>query len=246
MAIPEGTTTIAGLNQGSPTDQDLRSYGDDEFRQLKGVLKNIFPGAGGDGFEDQITATEPDLNASEGVFDYLQGLSGPLNYLHEWMAQVATAFDENRFVLSAQAGQVMLFYNSLIVTAENPGVPVGWTQLTDGPNAITDEYMVVASQDTPGVTYGSMKPDSFNHSHQTQDHVLTQDEMPSHTHLLVHTWLDSVDAGGQFSNVYRFGTNQNTSTLESGKNKPHNHGATFETKWTPRCAAVMFCKRDEA
>jgi hypothetical protein len=139
----------------------------------------------------------------------------------------------------------MLFYNAVQPNVENPGVPVGWTLLTNGPNAITDEYMVVASQDTPGITYGSMQPDSFTHSHQTQDHVLTQDEMPSHSHKLVHTWLDSVAANGQFSNVYRFGSDQNTDTTATGGNKAHNHGSTFETKWTPRCAAVMFCKRDD-
>lgn len=59
--------TIEKLNQSWPLGTDTRSFWDDHARLIKAVLKNIFPGAGGNGFNTPIIATEAELNQLSGV-----------------------------------------------------------------------------------------------------------------------------------------------------------------------------------
>ena len=67
----ESTTTIDGLDQTLPLTTDRLIEGDNHLRLLKIVVKNIFPGANGDGFNIPIIATEAQLN-------YLQGLTADI------------------------------------------------------------------------------------------------------------------------------------------------------------------------
>ena len=68
----ENTSTIAGLVATNPTQQDPVYQGPNHFWTIKSVLKNIFPGAGGQGFSKPITATEDELNRVAGVTAPLQ------------------------------------------------------------------------------------------------------------------------------------------------------------------------------
>jgi len=68
----ENAVTIQDLNNSWPLSGDGVSEGDDHLRQEKIVLKNIFPGVGGNGFNVPITATEAELNFSSGVTSALQ------------------------------------------------------------------------------------------------------------------------------------------------------------------------------
>jgi hypothetical protein len=61
MGLETGTT-IAALDQIWPLGGDPESQGDDHIRLIKAVLKNIFPGAAGQGFATPITATEAALD----------------------------------------------------------------------------------------------------------------------------------------------------------------------------------------
>jgi hypothetical protein len=67
----ETATTLAGLVITSPTTGDQVSQADDHLRLLKTVLKAQFPGAGSDGYNIPITATEVELN-------YVHGVTGPI------------------------------------------------------------------------------------------------------------------------------------------------------------------------
>lgn len=72
----EVTTTIEGLDESWPLGIDSQDQGDDHIRLLKDVLKTIFPGAGGTGFNKPITATEDDINSIGGLSDQLNAPAG--------------------------------------------------------------------------------------------------------------------------------------------------------------------------
>jgi hypothetical protein len=70
MAV-ENATSISELDLNSFTGASLGSETDDQVNLLKSVLKDQFPGLGGDGFAKAIVAIEDELN-------YLQGATGPI------------------------------------------------------------------------------------------------------------------------------------------------------------------------
>lgn len=59
--------TIEKLDSTWPLGTDLRSFWDDHARFIKAVLKTTFPGAGGNGFNTPILATEAEINQLSGV-----------------------------------------------------------------------------------------------------------------------------------------------------------------------------------
>lgn len=64
----ETANYIAGLVDTNPDgDTDFLNQGDDHIRMLKVVLKQQFPGAGGNGLATVVIATEAELNYLEGV-----------------------------------------------------------------------------------------------------------------------------------------------------------------------------------
>lgn len=68
----EVTSTIAGLVDSNPTITDPVYNGPNHFWLIKSVLKNIFPGSGGNGFATPILATEAELNYLQGVSSNIQ------------------------------------------------------------------------------------------------------------------------------------------------------------------------------
>jgi hypothetical protein len=69
----ENTTTIAGLVTANPVVQDPVYQGTQHFWLIKDVLKKIFPGAGGTGFNTPITAREVDINSIANISGYVYG-----------------------------------------------------------------------------------------------------------------------------------------------------------------------------
>lgn len=55
------------LVTGNPAPTDLVNQGDDHLKLIKKVLKQTFPGSGGQGYRKPITATEDELNRVSGV-----------------------------------------------------------------------------------------------------------------------------------------------------------------------------------
>lgn len=68
----EVSTNIAGLVTTNPAMTDPVYDGPRHFWLIKSVLKNIFPGAGGQGFAIPITATEVEINYLAGVTSSIQ------------------------------------------------------------------------------------------------------------------------------------------------------------------------------
>ena len=65
MSVEQGNT-IADLVVANPLVEDKVHEGPNHFWLIKRVLKNVFPGAGGQGFNKPILANEDDLNCIEG------------------------------------------------------------------------------------------------------------------------------------------------------------------------------------
>lgn len=81
----ESANTLSALQEIWPLGSDGKDQGDDHIRLIKAVLKNQFPGAGGQGFSTPINATEQNINflvnLSVNVQDALTALgSTKLNY----------------------------------------------------------------------------------------------------------------------------------------------------------------------
>jgi len=101
----ESTTTIAGLDNANPHSSDDISQGDDHFRLLKAVLKNIFPGANGQGFASVIEASEVELNyllnARSNIQAQIDALDARITSNAEAIALLQTAIDEINAAIDA-------------------------------------------------------------------------------------------------------------------------------------------------
>lgn len=75
----ESTTNIAGLVATNPAITDPVYDGPNHFWLIKSVLKNIFPGAGGQGFVTPILALETDLNRLTGTTGNIQDQINAVN-----------------------------------------------------------------------------------------------------------------------------------------------------------------------
>lgn len=68
----EVSSNIAGLVTTNPAMTDPVYDGPRHFWLIKSVLKNIFPGAGGQGFAIPIVSTEVELNYLQGATSNIQ------------------------------------------------------------------------------------------------------------------------------------------------------------------------------
>jgi hypothetical protein len=122
----EVTTFIAGLNNVWPLGPtDSATQGDDHLRLIKSVLKSTFPGASGNGFASQITATEAEINRLAGVTSPLQTQLNALQASITAQAAQITALQASQaeFVGSASANGYQKFPGGLIFQWGNATVP---------------------------------------------------------------------------------------------------------------------------
>jgi hypothetical protein len=220
MGLEVGNT-IEQLNRSWPLPSDVVSQGDDHLVLIKTVLKATFPGAGGQGFNTPIIATEQELN-------YLTGLRGNVQ---DQLDLIGGGVVENLF---APRGTVMLFINA--------APPNGWTQRTN-----SDGYMLRIVADGTGGTKAGDK-DGFNipleHAHTTTGHVLELDELPAG---MDQNMILSLAGSTQSDNHSDAGSVARGSASSSAVSstpigfftpggQPHSHGNTGTTlqAWTPK------------
>lgn len=113
--------------------------------------------------------------------------------------------------------------------------PANWTQDT---SAAADNKMLRIVNSAGGGSGGTDSP--ITHVHTTGDHILTEAEMPSHTHTENRgAFQGSVVANGSGANVV---TNQIVSTGSTGGDTAHNHGNTGS--YAPKYVDMILCTKD--
>lgn len=207
----ENASTIEALDQTWPLGADQASRGDDHIRMIKAVLKAQFPGAGGTGLSSPVEATEDE-------FSYLVGVTSPIQ---TQINAINSTLSTQGVNLSAPVGTRMPFAQA--------AAPTGW--LTDATN---HDYMMRVVNANGGAIGGTDSPINLSaaHTHNTADHTLTIQQMPSHSHV-VPVGIAGMYASG--SGLWRDG-GPARSTQATGGNEPHNHGPTTSTTvtFTPR------------
>lgn len=143
----EVANNLEELDQTWPTGVDPVNKGDDHLRLLKKVLKEQFPGVGGNGFAIPITALEADLNNCIGSESPFQ----------EQINDIITN-------LLLPIGTVVAFAASFAT------IPAGWF-LCDGDNGtvnLTDQFIMgTATEVLLFDSGGSKDAVTISHSHGT-------------------------------------------------------------------------------
>ena len=230
MTVETGTT-ISELDETWPLGTDAVLEGDDHIRLLKAILKAQFAGKNGNGFEKAITATEDEINYLSGVTSNIQD-------------QIDAITDSD--VLTAPQGTVLIF---------NSVIPVGWTALPFDGNS---RLLAISGTPNGGGGVDSFNGFSLSHSHSTNDHALTQNEIPSHRHTLIGEGVPGFYIGG--SSVFKNSGGQsvvvnsdtsipetwNTMTADTGSDQAHNHGNTDSSNvsWFPRYYTSVMASKD--
>ena len=157
------------------------------------------------------------------TYEYTEAALKELYCYHSYV--IAPPFSNNIIDLIYPVGSIYLTFN------QSPPIFGTWELLTD-------DYFLMSTTTSPGETGGS-----DSHSHQTADHTLTIDEMPSHTHPL-KGYGQKLASG---SSGYRFGSGGSNVTddtmLSTGGNQPHNHGNTLKASNIPPYIKCYMYKR---
>ena len=203
----EVTTTIDGLNELWPIDQDPGSdpilEGDDHVRLLKVVIKNIFPGIGTDGFSSAILTFETELN-------YLTGLTSILQ----------TQLDDLADHMIPIGGIIM--YSGLF-----SAIPLNY-QLCNGSNGTPDMTKDLIYGTNTEIEVGDIggSDDQVNISHtHTSDHnhsgSLSMDGLHSHT---IPTGGTSQGAASMFT----IASGGATTPIDTSFDGVHSHTLTID------------------
>jgi hypothetical protein len=163
----EEAITIAQLQSYNPAPGDPINQGDDHIRRIKAVLKNIFPGSGGQGFSIPITATEAQLNFVTGATSNIQA------QLNALTASIAGLLG----TLPAPVGTRLPFFQA--------APPTGWSLVTDFNN-----YMLRVVNSTGGGSGGTDSPilndKVASHTHPASS--IVTDPGHSHTYVSYGGW----------------------------------------------------------
>ncbi len=226
----EITDTIAGLVATNPTGADPVNQGDDHLQLIKGVLKNIFPGAGGVGFAVPINATEAQIDHLVGCTQNVQATFDD----HETrITALEAANTADQQVLYAPTGTRMVFHQAT--------APAGWAQdVSNNDSAL--RVVNTAGGGTGGTDAFISGPTS------TELHTLTSAEsgLPAHNHVLsggtnIAKWNTGAGGGTQGSGPLTGpGTVEvnNSSTFDAAQG--HKHDIT----WAPLYNDVILCERN--
>lgn len=240
MAL-ETATSIADLVSSNPLSSDDVGQGDDHLRLIKAVLKAQFPGAGLQGYNTPIVATEQDLN-------FCTGISSNVQTQINTLAASITAINNND-ALIAPVGTKMIFAQA--------SAPAGWVQDT---SAMMDNAMMRIVDSAGGGAGGSDSPILYNHTHVVEGTVLTEAQLAAHSHFTVGSGaavvmndtnpiLSAIDTGSTGQDYTLRGTSA-AATLapseEVGSGDTHDHTLTALSagdQFTPKYIDVIVCTK---
>lgn len=173
------------LDQSWPLQGDFIQEGDDHVRTLKKVLKQVFPGVGGQGLNQPILTTEDELNFSQGVTSSIQ------TQLDALVASIA-------LVVGLPVGAI-IEYNGAF-----SGIPANF-QLCDGTNGtpnLTDTFVFGTNTEIElNQTGGSNDAVVVSHGH-----TFTGAALAGHDHEAVGSVVNSGSDSGSALRYTRNGT----------------------------------------
>ena len=203
-------TAKDALSSGDPNKVIKGSYFDTEFDNIStAVASKADKTAPTTGTNVAILSAGGDIQDGGYRFTNLSG------------AVTTTTSDMNN-VAPLASGTKMIFYQS--------AAPTGWTQDA----SVNDRVLRVISSGTVS-SGGSWTISGIS----VDSHVLTVDEMPSHSHSIGY---NSGDPGGPNTLISASGSSNVTGT--TGGDQGHSHGLTVGSSWRPAYIDVIIATRD--
>lgn len=217
----ESTSTIDGLVATNPTPQDPVYQGPNHLWLIKSVLKNIFPGAGGQGFAKPITASEDELNRVKGVTSPLQT---QINALQAQIDALGSGGGGGGGGTVAEQWPIGSIFHCALAT--NPATLLGfgtWSRFGQG-KMLVSQLSSDPDFASAGSTGGSKTAKLLAHTHT----ATTSAASTSHTHT-VGTAADHTHtaASGAMSANAVHGHVGSTGAMSANAN--HSHTATTNT-----------------
>ena len=226
MSVESGRT-ISQLDKTWPRSDDTVSEGDNHLRLIKAVLKTQFPGANGNGYDTIIDATESELNQLVGLTENVQEAFDAIRV--EW-----GHFKTN---LNAPTETHLAFHAAL--------VPPGWTTQNYGNDYMLRIIDPSIHSEGPG---GFQSPVQYysGHTHETEGHSLTEEELPEHSHTISPLSTSHETGYTHLSLTESNGPDGGGDSGITGEGNPHDHGTTGfgGQDWFPRYITAVVGKRD--
>jgi len=202
----ETADTFEQLDDTYPFSGDPLSPGREHIRLLKSVLKKVFAGTGGNGFNIPITATEVEINHLVGVTSNV-------------LTQIAT-LQSTGVPLTG----IMLYSGAFAA------IPSGY-QLCDGTNGtpdLTDKFVYGTSVEAAiGDTGGSDISALLSHSHTfSHSHNGSTSSAGSHSHTIPMATASAIGFPENYSGSNPGGT---PASLTSSSAGTHTHAVTVDT-----------------
>lgn len=200
----EVATNIAQLDNTWPLLGDSLSETGGHLRQLKQILKDMFPGSGGNGYAIPIEATEDEI-------DFTIGL----------LTNVQTELDSianNGVIVSG-----FIPYSGLFAS-----IPTGW-QLCDGTNGtpnLADTFIFgTVTEADVGNAGGSADTQVTSHLHAlSHTHTASLAQDPDHTHPILTDVVDTTTSTNPTANQFT----SLQETLQSDVTGSHSHVITTD------------------
>jgi len=216
----ETSNYIDGLDPTWPTGLDPRNKGDDHLRLLKGVLKQTFPGEGGQGFDQPINATETELNHSSGLTDNIQA---QLNTLTSLIASTSTDTVPIGGIIMYSGAFSAIPLNYRLCNGAN-GTPNMTDKFAYGTNTESELENTGGSADAVVVSHTHTSNSSGNHSHASagnHSHASAGD----HGHPSAGSHSHTAQSNGSHSHPADGG---HTHSVSTDGNHRHTIAAKFE------------------
>lgn len=208
----ESTTTIAGLDSTWPLGSDPIAQGDNHVRLLKAVLKNIFPGVGGNGFATPITAKEAEINYLVGVTSGIQSqlnLKAPLanpTFTGTPLAPTA-AVDTNTTQIATTAFVINQAYAKLASPAFSGTPTVPSAALNNDSSLIASTHFVQQELNSRPATQAEMEAAASGGKYATPANIIY--------HPLVPKAIAKINSAGTL--LYAIGVVASASKVGTGR-----------------------------
>lgn len=183
--------------------------------------------------QDKATASDIAAGGGGDINKYLYGHITPESLENSGVYATKSYVDSN--ASSFAPGTTMVFVQA--------SAPVGWSRVS------SYDYRQLTVRSVGGQIGGTDSAEYWQHTHSTNPHRLTEDEMPRHKHRMTwgsevpgpngnSTTPDNLGASGNDSNNYQY------DSWSTGGNSTHSHGNTGSTAYSPKYVSSIVCVKN--